>query len=293
MGQGRAPAPSQPAQCPAGWSRNQPDSNKTPNPSPCPCWTTTPAFLAVATRGAAEGFCKFSQLLFFVGPLSSQLTGHERPPPPTEPTQRVRCEKALHELQVLTPTTVLAAAVTIADTIPVNHEDSILRGHWTSDQKGKLVSTLCGVVEWADKLQARIVDKLSRLIPVCSLYFWYRPEICDILVGRVIKVGPESWRLEINSKQDAVMRFSSTIFPDGIQRRRTAVDELKMRSIFEENDVVYAEVCAFQHDGSPELQPMGQKNGNDNDNSHECVLEHGDILGSMQDLVPCMQLVAD
>jgi hypothetical protein len=22
-----------------------------------------------------------------------------------------------------------------------------------------------------------------------------------------------------------------------------------------------AEVCAFQHDGSPELQPMGQKNG--------------------------------
>jgi exosome complex component RRP4 len=46
---------------------------------------------------------------------------------PLNQTQRVRCEKALHELQVLTPTTVLAAAVTIADTIPVNHEDSILR----------------------------------------------------------------------------------------------------------------------------------------------------------------------
>ncbi|PAN13071.1 hypothetical protein PAHAL_2G312300 [Panicum hallii] len=83
------------------------------------------------------------------------------------------------------------------------------------------------------------------------------------------KVGPESWRLEINSKQDAVMRFSSTNFPDGIQRRRTAVDELNVRSIFEENDVVYAEVCAFQHDGSPELQPMGQKNGK---------LERGQLL---------------
>jgi len=32
--------------------------------------------------------------------------------------------------------------------------------------------------------------------------------------------------------------LSSMNLPDGIQRRRTAVDELNMRSIFEENDVI-------------------------------------------------------
>ncbi|KAG2635816.1 hypothetical protein PVAP13_2NG386103 [Panicum virgatum] len=176
---------------------------------------------------------------------------------PLNQTQRVRFETALHKLQVLTPTMVLAAAVTIADTIPINHEDSVLRGHWTLDQKGKLVSTLCGVVEWVDKL-----------VHVRTLQARYRPEIRDTLIGRVIKIGPESWRLEINSKQDAVMMFSSTNFPDGIQKR-TAVDELTARSIIEENDVVYAEICAFNHDGSPELQPMGPKCGK---------LERGQLL---------------
>jgi hypothetical protein len=47
---------------------------------------------------------------------------------------------------------------------------------------------LVSVLTVLSELVIRIVDKLSRLIPVCSLYFWYRPEICDILVGRVIKV---------------------------------------------------------------------------------------------------------
>jgi exosome complex component RRP4 len=42
-------------------------------------------------------------------------------------TQRVRLEAALHELQSLSPTAASAAAVTVADTIPVNHEDSILK----------------------------------------------------------------------------------------------------------------------------------------------------------------------
>lgn len=39
-------------------------------------------------------------------------------------TQRVRLEAALHELQALAPA---AAAVTFADNIPVNPEDTILK----------------------------------------------------------------------------------------------------------------------------------------------------------------------
>jgi exosome complex RNA-binding protein Rrp4 len=63
-------------------------------------------------------------------------------------TQRVRLEAALHELQTVAP----AAAVTVADTIPVNDEDNILKGHGTSDQDGEVVATLCGVVERVNKL---------------------------------------------------------------------------------------------------------------------------------------------
>jgi exosome complex component RRP4 len=40
--------------------------------------------------------------------------------------QRVRLEAALHELQTLAPAAA-AAAVNVADNIPVNHEDSILK----------------------------------------------------------------------------------------------------------------------------------------------------------------------
>ena len=42
-------------------------------------------------------------------------------------TQRVRLEAALHELQTLAPAATSDAGVAIADTIPVKHEDNILK----------------------------------------------------------------------------------------------------------------------------------------------------------------------
>ncbi|KAL6903479.1 hypothetical protein ACP4OV_004292 [Aristida adscensionis] len=170
-------------------------------------------------------------------------------------TQRVRLEAALHELQSLAAS---AAAVTVADTIPVNHEDNILKGHGTVDQEGEVVATLCGVVE-----------RVNKLVYVRTLRARYKPEVGDIIVGRVIEIAPKRWRLEINFSQDAVLMLSSMNLPDGIQRRRTAVDELNMRSIFEENDVICAEVRGFQHDGSLHLQARSQKYGK---------LERGQLL---------------
>ncbi|CAL5087696.1 unnamed protein product [Urochloa decumbens] len=156
---------------------------------------------------------------------------------PLNQTQRVRFEAALRKLQVLTPTTV---------------------GHYTLDQNGKVAATLCGVVEWVNKL-----------VYVRNLRARYKPQVCDIIVGRVIKIAPDNWRLAINSEQDAVLKVSSMNLPDGTQRRRTADDELNMRSIFEENDVVCAEVCVKNDRSPPELQPMGQKYGK---------LERGQLL---------------
>ncbi|XXG80746.1 hypothetical protein AAC387_Pa09g1538 [Persea americana] len=164
-------------------------------------------------------------------------------------TQKVRLEAALEELQELS-SSAASAIVTVAETIPVNHEDGVLKGHGTTELNGEVVATLCGVVE-----------RVNKLVYVRALRARYKPEVGDIIVGRVVEIAPKRWRIEINFSQDALLMLSAMNLPDGIQRRRTAVDELNMRSIFGENDVVSAEVRGLQHDGSLQLQARSQKYG--------------------------------
>ncbi|XP_020096319.1 exosome complex component RRP4 homolog [Ananas comosus] len=185
--------------------------------------------------------------------------------PSLNQTQRVRLQSALRQLHSLPSSSssllysvAVAVAVAVADPIHVNHEDNILKGHGTLDCDGEVVATLCGVVE-----------RVNKLVYVHALQARYKPEVGDIIVGRVIEIAPKRWRLEINFSQVAVLMLSSMNLPDGIQRRRTAVDELNMRSIFEENDVICAEVRGFQHDGSLHLQARSQKYGK---------LERGQLL---------------
>lgn len=173
-------------------------------------------------------------------------------------TQRVRLQAALQQLQDIASQAAASSSVTVADTIPVNNEDGILKGHGTSEFDGQVVATLCGVVE-----------RVNKLVYVRALRSRYKPEVGDIIVGRVIEIAAKRWRLEINFSQDAVLMLSSMNLPDGIQRRRTAVDELNMRSFFEENDVICAEVRGFQHDGTLHLQARSQKYGK---------LERGQLL---------------
>ncbi|KAI3882176.1 hypothetical protein MKX03_026986 [Papaver bracteatum] len=182
-------------------------------------------------------------------------------------TQKVRLQTAIEQLEKLTSrvSSSANASVTVSDTIPVNHEEGVLKGHGTSEVDGDIVATLCGVVE-----------RVNKLVYVRTLRARYKPETGDIIVGRVIEVAPKRWRLDINFSQDAVLMLSSMNLPDGIQRRRTATDELNMRSIFEENDVICAEVRGFQHDGTLHLQARSQKYGK---------LERGQLLSVSSYLV--------
>ncbi|XP_031274253.1 exosome complex component RRP4 homolog [Pistacia vera] len=164
-------------------------------------------------------------------------------------TQKIRLQTALEKLESLSSKSNSNSCVTVADSIPI-YEDGILKGHGTSDRKGELVATVCGVVE-----------RINKLIYVRTLRSRYKPETGDIVIGRVIEVAPKRWKLEINFTQDAILMLSSMNLPDGIQRRRTAVDELNMRSIFTENDLVCAEVRSSQNDGSLQLQARSQKYG--------------------------------
>ncbi|KAI3439457.1 S1 domain-containing protein, partial [Psidium guajava] len=168
---------------------------------------------------------------------------------PLTQTQKVRLQRALEKLEALSSKANSNASVTVTDTIPVNYDDAFLKGHGTTELNGEVVATVCGVVE-----------RVNKLIYVRTLRARYKPEVGDIIVGRVIEVAPKRWRLDINYSQDAVLMLSSINMPDGIQRRRTAEDELNMRSIFEENDVICAEVRGFQHDGL-HLQARSQKYG--------------------------------
>ncbi|CAL0321228.1 unnamed protein product [Lupinus luteus] len=163
--------------------------------------------------------------------------------------QKLRLEKALEELESLSSKVNSDASVTVADSIAVNHEDAILKGHGTADLNGEVVATLCGIVE-----------RVNKLIYVRGLRSRYKPEVGDIIIGRVVEVVQKRWKLEINYSQDAILMLSSMNMPDGVQRRRTAMDELNMRIIFEEKDVVCAEVRGFQHDGL-HLQARSQKYG--------------------------------
>lgn len=177
---------------------------------------------------------------------------------PLNQTQTIRLQRALDKLESLSSKLTCNATVTVADTIPVNHEDGVLKGHGTSELDGEVVATLCGVVE-----------RINKLVYVRSLRSRYKPETGDIIVGRVVEVAQKRWRLEINSNQDAVLMLSSVTLPDGIQRRRTAIDELNMRNIFEENDVISAEVRNLQHDGTLQLHARSDKYGK---------LERGQLL---------------
>nr|GLL42636.1 exosome complex component RRP4 homolog [Ipomoea trifida] len=115
------------------------------------------------------------------------------------------------------------ASVTVAEVIPVDHEDGVLKGHGTAEMDGRVVATLCGVVE-----------RVNKLVYVKSLRARYKPEVGDIILGRVIEVighfPLESiltcllyWVIgaivnaKINFSQDAVLMLSSMNLPDGIQ----------------------------------------------------------------------------
>ncbi|CAL5195013.1 unnamed protein product [Lathyrus oleraceus] len=161
-------------------------------------------------------------------------------------TQKLRLQKAMESLS---SNVNFDASVTIADSIPVNFEEGVLKGHGTADLDGEVVSTLCGTVE-----------RVNKLVYVRPLSSRYKPEVGDIVIGRVVEVAQKHWRLDINCSKNAYLMISAMNVLDGVQRRRTSGDELNMRCNFAEDDYICAEVRDFTH-GDIHLQTRSQKHG--------------------------------
>lgn len=78
---------------------------------------------------------------------------------------------------------------------------------------------------------------MNKLISVRPLSTRYVPEVGDLVIGRIVEVAGQRWKVEANARQDAVLMLSSVNLPGGVQRRKVESDSLKMREFLAEGDV--------------------------------------------------------
>jgi len=129
-------------------------------------------------------------------------------------------------------------------------EDKFLRGHGVQSVDGRFISHVCGILE-----------RMDRLLRVRPLHVRFAPETGDVIIGRVIDVAKDRWKLDICSRLSASLHLYSVELPGQEQRRRNAVDELNMRSLYGQNDLISAEVQSLQTGGAAVLHTRNLKYG--------------------------------
>ncbi|KAG6841458.1 hypothetical protein C0991_010883 [Blastosporella zonata] len=125
-----------------------------------------------------------------------------------------------------------------------------MRGHGTYIDNEEVIASVAGTIE-----------RVNKLVTVRATRTRYNPEVGDLVVGRITEVQPRRWKVDANSRQDAVLMLSSVNLPGGVQRRKLESDELQMRTFFEEGDLLVAEVQAFFSDGAMSLHTRSLKYG--------------------------------
>eukprot|EP01046_Picozoa_sp_COSAG06_P010543 COSAG06_NODE_577_length_14043_cov_5.505952_5_plen_295_part_00 len=125
----------------------------------------------------------------------------------------------------------------------VTRETDVLRGHGTYNRAGQLTATLSGTVE-----------RINKLVKVQPPKARYIGEVGDIVVGRILEVLPRRWKVDINATAAATLRLDNVQLQNNEQRKRTADDELHMRSYLRESDLVSAEIQEYKQDRTIMLQ---------------------------------------
>jgi exosome complex component RRP4 len=137
---------------------------------------------------------------------------------------------------------------------PITGEPGYLRGHGSyfdvTEEGSMLIASVAGQIER--------IDKLISVKPPKSRYL---AEIGDLVVGRISAVESKRWKVDICSQKDANLQLSSVNLPGGAQRIRTHEDQLQMRSLFTESDLISAEVQNVNADGSASLHTRSLKYG--------------------------------
>ena len=100
--------------------------------------------------------------------------------------------------------------------------ESLHRGHGTYVESGEVVASVAGTVE-----------QVNRLVTVHAARTRYNAEVGDLVVGRItevrsyyivpfttnitFQVQPRRWKVDVGSRQDAVLMLSSVNLPGGVQ----------------------------------------------------------------------------
>lgn len=126
------------------------------------------------------------------------------------------------------------------------------RGHGTQTRPDSdtLVASVVGVVE-----------RVDQLVTVRTLRTRYLAEVGDVVVGRVTEISGKRWRLDLGSRHEASLLLSAVDLPGGVQRRRTAEDELAMRAVYAEGAALAVEVQSVHGDGSLALHARSARYG--------------------------------
>jgi len=105
------------------------------------------------------------------------------------------------------------------------------------------------------------LERTNKLLSVHALRARYTPSIGNLVVGRIVEVQSRRWKVDIGAPTLAQLPLSSINLPGGILRKRTAVDELNIRTFFSEGDLLVAEVQSIHQDGSCSLHTRSLKYG--------------------------------
>ena len=114
-----------------------------------------------------------------------------------------------------------------------------LRGYGTyQNNSDHIYSARCGIIE-----------KVDQIVSVRGFQRSYCPEVSDVLIARVVEISGSRWKCHIGSTQLATLLLSNTANPGGVQKRKDKEDELTMRMLFTEGDLLIAEVQRLQNEG--------------------------------------------
>lgn len=125
-----------------------------------------------------------------------------------------------------------------------------MRGHGTYYLDENTYSSVAGTIL-----------KVNKLLAVVPFKGRYRPETGDHIVGRVIGISNKRWRVELGAEHAGVLLLGAVNLPGGVLRRKSDSDELQMRMILKEGDLLNCEVQSTFSDGSASLHTRSLKYG--------------------------------
>lgn len=135
----------------------------------------------------------------------------------------------------------------------VTTNPGFMRGHGTFvNSDAELISSVAG----------RVVQ-INKLISVHAPRAKFVGETGDVVVGRIIEVqvGQRRWKVETGARLDSILLLNHINLPGGELRRKTAEDEMMMRSYFKEGDLIVAEIQSTFQDGSLSLHTRSLRYG--------------------------------